>query len=93
VFSGGTVGALQSWSSTVPLTLDTLNGNITFQCADEWTTPYNITLSGALTGPGGLYKTGGGTLTLSGANDYAGSTVVSNGILKIVPTLAPTNGR
>lgn len=92
VFSGGTVGALQSWSSTVPLTLDTLNGNITFQCADEWFTPYNITLSGALTGPGGLYKTGGGTLTLGGANDYAGSTVVSNGILKIVPVLSPTHG-
>jgi fibronectin-binding autotransporter adhesin len=92
VFSGGTVGVLQSWSSTVPLTLDTLNGNITFQCADEWTTPYNITLSGALTGPGGLYKTGGGTLTLSGANNYAGSTVVSNGTLKIVPLLSPTNG-
>jgi fibronectin-binding autotransporter adhesin len=92
VFSGGTVGALQTWSSTVPLTLATLNGNITFQCADEFTTPYNITLAGALTGPGGLNKTGGGTLTLSGANNYAGSTLVNNGILKIVPTLAPTNG-
>lgn len=92
VLSGGTVGALQSWSSSVPMTLDTLNGNITFQCADEYGTPCNITLSGALTGPGGLYKTGGGTLTLSGANDYAGSTVVSDGVLKIVPLLSPTNG-
>ena len=92
VLSGGTVGALQSWISTVPMTLDTLNGNITFQCADDVATPYNISLSGALTGPGGLNKTGGGTLTLSGANNYAGSTVVSNGILKIVPLLSPTNG-
>jgi autotransporter-associated beta strand protein len=92
VLSGGTVGALQSWISSVPLTLDTLNGNITFQCADESPSPFNISLSGALTGPGGLYKTGGGTLTLSGANDYAGSTVVSNGVLKIVPLLSPTNG-
>lgn len=92
VLSGGTVGALQSWSSDVPMTLDTLNGNITFQCADEWSSPYNITLTGALTGPGGLYKTGGGTLTLGGANDYAGSTVVSNGILRILPVLSPTNG-
>jgi len=92
VLSGGTLGALQSWSSSLPMTLDTLNGNITFQCADEFTTPYNITLAGALTGAGGLYKTGGGTLTLSGANNYAGSTVVSNGVLKIVPVLSPTNG-
>jgi fibronectin-binding autotransporter adhesin len=92
VLSGGTVGALQNWISTMPMTLDTLNGNITFQCADDAVTPFNIGLSGALTGPGGLYKTGGGTLTLSGANNYAGSTVVSNGILKIVPVLAPSNG-
>ncbi len=92
VLSGGTVGALQSWISTVPLQLDMLNGNITFQCADDSAAPFNIGLSGALTGPGGLYKTGGGTLTLSGANNYEGSTVVSNGILKIVPLLSPTNG-
>jgi autotransporter-associated beta strand protein len=92
VLSGGTIGALQSWVSTMPMTLDTLNGNITFQSADDGGSPFNISLSGALTGPGGLYKTGGGTLTLSGANNYAGSTVVSNGVLKIVPSASPTNG-
>jgi len=91
-FTGGTVGALQSWQSAAPLTLDSLNGNITFQCADNNGSQNNITLSGALTGPGGLYKTGGGTLTLSGANNYAGSTVVSNGILYIKPISTPTNG-
>jgi autotransporter-associated beta strand protein len=92
VLSGGTIGALQSWISAMPMTLDTLNGNITFRCADEGSSPFNISLSGALTGPGGLYKTGGGTLTLSGTNNYAGSTVVSNGVLKIVPSVSPTNG-
>ena len=92
VFSGGTVGALQSWISSVPLILDTLNGNITFQCADDFGSPFNISLSGALTGPGGLYKTGGGTLTLSGANNYVGSTVVSNGVLLIKTVNLPTNG-
>ena len=90
--TGGTVGALQTWISSVPMTLATLNGKITFQCADASTTPFNISLSGALTGSGGLNKSGGGTLTLSGANNYSGSTVVSNGILRIVPSLAPTNG-
>lgn len=92
VFSGGTVGALQNWTGTAPLTLDTLNGNITFQCADAGASPFNISLSGALTGPGGLYKTGGGTLTLSGANNYSGSTVISNGTLAVTTAAAPTNG-
>ena len=84
--SGGTVGALGNWISSMPMTLATLNGNITFQTADANTTPWNIGLSGALTGPGGFNKTGSGTLTLSGANNYAGTTVVvSNGILKMFP--------
>jgi len=91
--SGGLVGALQNWSSTLPMNLDTLNGNITFQCADSSASPFNITLSGALTGPGGFFKTGTGTLQLSGANSYAGTTVVSNGILKSVTGASPsTNG-
>ncbi|MDO4551245.1 MAG: autotransporter-associated beta strand repeat-containing protein, partial [Planctomycetia bacterium] len=36
-----------------------------------------------LTGAGSLTKTGLGTLTLSGTNDYAGGTTVSGGILSI----------
>src|ERR1035438_9034301 len=90
--SGGTVGALANWSSSLPITLGTANGNITFQCADSSNNPYTISLSGALTGAGGLYVTGPGTLTLSGANNYAGSTVVSNGTLAIVTSSSPTNG-
>ena len=90
--SGGTVSALASWSSSLPMTLGTANGNITFQCADNNNSLWNISLSGALTGTGGLNVTGGGTLTLSGANNYAGSTVVSNGTLVVVPAFALTNG-
>jgi autotransporter-associated beta strand protein len=90
--SGGTVAALASWSSTLPMTLATLNGNITFQCADSSGTPWNISLAGPLTGAGGLYVTGSGTLTLSGTNNYAGTTVVSNGTLAVVTGAFPTNG-
>ena len=90
--SGGTVGALQNWISSVPMILDAINGNITFQSADSGGNPLNISLSGALKGPGGLNKTGGGMLTLSGANNYSGSTVVSNGVLVISTINAPTNG-
>ncbi|MGN6554499.1 MAG: beta strand repeat-containing protein, partial [Verrucomicrobiota bacterium] len=39
--------------------------------------------SGAITGNGGLIKSGSGTLTLSGANAYSGGTLVSNGVLKV----------
>lgn len=91
--SGGTVGALANWASALPMTLATTNGNITFQCADNFNSSYNISLSGALTGPGGLNVAGSGTLTLSGANNYAGATVVSNGTLAIVTGPTPiTNG-
>jgi autotransporter-associated beta strand protein len=90
--SGGTVGALQNWISSAPMMLNTINGNITFQTADSNGDPYNIGLSGALTGPGGFYQTGGGTLTLSGANNYAGITTVSNGTLVVSTAAFPTNG-
>jgi len=90
--SGGTVGALANWSSALPMTLATVNGDVTFQCADPYTTPYNISLSGALAGAGGLRKTGGGIVTLSGPNTYAGTTVVSNGTLVIVAHASATNG-
>ncbi|HEX4122424.1 MAG TPA: autotransporter-associated beta strand repeat-containing protein [Verrucomicrobiae bacterium] len=90
--SGGTVGALANWSSSLPMTLDTAAGNITFQCADNDFNNYNISLSGPLTGSGGLNVAGGGTLTLSGTNNYTGSTVVSNGTLAVVTSVSPTNG-
>src|SRR6201999_1999791 len=93
--SGGTVTTYGgSWTTTLPITLATDNGNITFQCADTASgAPYNITLNGALGGLGGLNKTGSGILTLGGAtNNYVGSTVVSNGTLVIKTVTASTNG-
>jgi fibronectin-binding autotransporter adhesin len=89
--SGGIVGALGNWSSILPMDLDTANGNITFECDDGAGTGHGITLSGALTGPGGFNKTGSGTLKLSGANNFAGTTVVSNGTLQIATGTLPTS--
>jgi autotransporter-associated beta strand protein len=89
-FSGGTVGALGNWASSLPINLSTLNGNITFQCGDAYNDLYNITLSGPLTGPGGLNVAGTGQLTLSGTNNYAGGTVVSNGTLLVLTTPVPS---
>ena len=39
--------------------------------------------SGAITGAGGVNKTGAGTLILTGANSYTGGTTVSGGTLQI----------
>jgi autotransporter-associated beta strand protein len=40
---------------------------------------YNITIPQNLSGSGGLTKLGGGTLNLTGVNDYAGTTLISGG--------------
>lgn len=45
-----------------------------------------LTLNGVLTGAGALAKTGPGTLSLGGVNDYAGGTRNSNGTLRVTAT-------
>jgi autotransporter-associated beta strand protein len=56
-----------------------------------------VTVSGTIGGSGNMTKSGAGTLVLSGANSYAGTTIVSEGVLTIttnstLPGLT-TNGR
>jgi len=54
----------------------------------------SITVNGALSGAGGLVKTGPKTLTLAASNSYDGVTAVTNGILWITNAnaLGSTNG-
>ena len=75
--AGGVVRAATHFASALNATLVS-NGTeaITFD-----TQAWGITLSGNLTGDGGLNKTGTGTLTLSGNNTYAGPTRVLQGRL------------
>lgn len=73
---GGTIGAEASWSSSLNMTLTGSNGPVTFNPAGN-----TITLSGVLSGTGGLTVSGGGTLELSGANTYTGDTTVNSGSL------------
>ena len=76
VFTGGTLqigGA--NIVSALPITLMSQGGTID-------TNGNSATLSGAISGPGGLTKIGTGTLTLSGSSIYTGATSVNAGTLQ-----------
>ena len=81
--SGGIVGAAASWASSLNLTLGTSGGGGTFQAANAAAAPFNIALSGVLSGTGGFTKSGAGALTLSGISTYSGATTVSAGTLAV----------
>ena len=72
-FNGGTLRNTASFTSARDMTLNALGGTIE--------TLADLTLSGGISGPGALTKTGNGTLTLSGTGSYAGETNVNGGAL------------
>ncbi|MDB6027368.1 MAG: Autotransporter-associated beta strand repeat protein [Verrucomicrobiales bacterium] len=90
--SGGTIAATANWTASVPMNLTATNGDLNVRAADVNGVAHNITFASGLSGPGGLIKTGGGILTLSGANSYAGTTTVSNGQLTVSTAAATSIG-
>jgi len=79
VFDGGTLRYTGGGATTDRgATLNDAGGAI-----DVATPGVTLTLSGALTGSGGLTKAGPGTLSLAGANNYAGGTLVNQGALRL----------
>ncbi len=70
------------------MTLTGSGGNATVDTAG-----YAVTLSGSLSGTGGLSKTDSGILVLSGTNKYTGGTTVTAGTLDFAsPAASPTAG-
>jgi autotransporter-associated beta strand protein len=84
-FGGGTLKASGSFISSLPMTLTGINGN-----ANIDTVGYSVTLSGILSGTGGLNKIGSGTLTLNALNSYSGDTTVNGGRLEIIHGIDPS---
>ena len=82
----GFLGATANWSSSLAMIL---NGtSFTIQTADASSNPWNIGLSGVISGAGALNVTGGGILTLGGVNTYTGATTVNGGTLAVTGSLA-----
>ena len=77
-FNGGILQASGSFSTSLPMTLGASGGGATFDTAG-----YAVTLSGRLSGSGGLTKIDNGKLTLSTTNTYSGNTLVSGGMLAL----------
>ena len=67
-------------------------GSGTFNVTSGELTYAGIITSNTGSGTGSLVKTGGGTLTLGGANLYSGNTVISAGTLKIANATAIPSG-
>lgn len=84
----GTLGALASWTSALPMTLTGTPANLAFHAGDRDGNAGNIVLSGELKGAGGFSKTGSGILTLAGSHTYAGETQVNAGTLRVTGSLS-----
>ena len=75
-FNGGALQTQVSLSDSHNISLDVGGG--TFDTAGT-----TSTISGLISGIGGLTKTSSGTLVISGANTYSGGTTVSGGVLRV----------
>lgn len=75
IFDGGTLRTTAGLSSARTIALGTSGGTIDTNGVD-------VALAGALSGAGGLTKSGAGTLTLTGPNNYTGGTTVAAGTLQ-----------
>jgi len=78
---GSLLGSLATASSGVNTATINLLGASTILTVNQ---SVNSTFAGSIAGPGGLTKSGNGTLTLAGANTYTGGTIISGGTLRSI---------
>ena len=82
-YTGGTtISAGSLWVGNGGTT-GSIAGNVISNAALLFSRSDALTYAGVVSGSGELYQTGTGTLTLSGASTYSGTTVVSAGTLKL----------
>ena len=77
-FSGGTLQAASTFSTSVPITLSAAGSNGVLDTASS-----SLTLTGQISGSGGLIKAGTATLVLAGSNTYSGGTTIAGGTLML----------
>ena len=85
VANGGTLFTSNGWGATWT-GLITLNGILTCNNA------YQFVCNGAVSGMGGLLKTGNGPLILTGTSSYSGNTTVNAGTLQMNSANSGNNG-
>jgi fibronectin-binding autotransporter adhesin len=79
---GGNALSLHSAIVNESANLQVISNNLTFASAVDVNAASNdLQLAGVISGAGALHKSGTNTLILTGANDFTGAIIVSNGIL------------
>ncbi len=79
-FGGGTLAVNTGFAMSNNRGITLNSGGGTIDVASSQT----LGIGGVITGANNLTKSGSGTLTLSGANNYSGATAVNAGLLKVV---------
>ena len=82
-FSGGTLQAAASFTTSAPIVLSAAGSNCFIDSMNNY-----VTLAGPLSGSGGFQKIDTGTLVLAASNDYTGITLVSGGTLLLANSAA-----
>jgi autotransporter-associated beta strand protein len=75
--NGGTLSTTANVTTQRTLTLTSAGGSI------DTATGTTLAQKGSITGSGTLTKLGGGTLVVSGANDFTGGTFIDGGVIRI----------